>query len=270
MLRSMHDLDNYSIAATDGNIGEVIDFLFDDHEWVLRYFVVETGSWLSSRKVLLSPIGIQKINWRKKEFPAFITKEQVKNSPNIDTDKPVSRQHEIDTLGYYGYPYYWGSAGIWGDSMYPYSLYGGIVQYPEEHEELDTNALTREEANRESHQNDDPNLRSCKTIIGYHIHATDGEIGHVSGLIIEDDTMAVRYLIVDTANWFGGHKTLISPEWIKNMDWLEQSVTSNLTRDKIKTAPEYQAKESLNREQEIAVYDHYGLPGYWDKDKKPA
>lgn len=82
MLRSMHDLENYSIAATDGNVGEVIDFLFDDEKWVVRYLVVETGSWLSSRKVLLSSIGIQETNWQEKEFSVSITKEQVKNIRN--------------------------------------------------------------------------------------------------------------------------------------------------------------------------------------------
>ena len=250
MLRSMHDLENYSIAATDGHIGKVTDFLFDDKEWVVRYFVVETGGWLSSRKALISPIGIQKTDWQDKVFPVSITKEQVKNSPNIDTDKPVSRQHEINLLGYYGYPYYWGSMGIWGDSMYPYTLYDGILQRPKEQQELDRLALERDETNSKQHQNDDPHLRSCKSIIGYYIHAIDGDIGHVSGLIIGDNTMAVRYLIVDTTNWFGGHKVLISPEWIEKMGWSDNSVTIELTRDKIKEAPEYLSNKELDKEQE--------------------
>ncbi|MCG6201810.1 PRC-barrel domain-containing protein [Psychromonas antarctica] len=261
MLRSMYDLDHYSIAATDGNVGEVTDFLFDDKEWVVRYFVVETGSWLSNRKVLISPIGILKTNWLKKVFPVSITKEQVENSPKIDTDKPVSRQHEIDLLGHYGYPFYWGSTGFWGDGMHPYLLSSGLGQDPQK--ELDSTALAHEEINRELHQNDDPNLRSCKTIIGYHIHAIDGDIGHVSELLIEDDTMAARYLIVDTTNWFGGKKVLISPEWIEEMDWFDNSVTINLTCLQIKEAPEYHPNEELNRDNELAVYNHYGFTGYW-------
>ena len=266
MLHSMHDLENYSIAATDGNIGEVIDFLFDDEKWVVRYLVVKTGNWLSSRKVLISPIGIQKTNWQEKLFPVSITKEQVKNSPDIDIDKPVSRQHEVDFLEYYGYPYYWGDTCIWGDSMYPYSLYAGIVQYPEQLHEVDGLVVARNKAHSEQHQDDDPNLRSGNTIVGYHIHAIDRNIGHVSGLIIEDNTMAVRYLIIDTTNWFGGHKVLISPEWIKRMDWSDNSVTVNLTSKQVKEAPEYLSNKALTREHEVAVYEHYGLPGYWEKD----
>jgi len=270
MLRSMNDLENYSIAATDGNVGEVTDFLFDDEKWVVRYFVVETGSWLSRRKVLLSPIGIQKANLQEKVFPVSITKEQVKNSPKINTDKPVSRQHEIALLGYYGYPYYWGSAGFWGNGMYPYSLHPGFAQFPKTQEELDSTALALEEANRELHQNEDPNLRSCQTIIDYQIHAIDGDIGHVSGLLIEDNTMAVRYFIVDTTNWFGGHKVVISPEWIEEIDWLDNSVTINLTRQQIKEASAYHSSKELKRDHELALFDHYGLSGYWTREEEAS
>ncbi|WP_392384313.1 PRC-barrel domain-containing protein [Marinomonas primoryensis] len=268
MLRSMHDLERYTIAATDGNVGEVKDFLFDDEEWVVRYFVVETGSWLSSRKVLISPIGIQKANLKEKVFPVSITKEQVKDSPSVNTDKPISRQHEMDHLGYYGYPYYWGGTGLWGAGMYPYSLSPGFGLYADSKEESDSTELANEKANRELHQNDDPNLRSCKTVIGYHIHAVDGELGHVSGLLIEENTMAVRYLMVDTTNWFSGKKVLISPEWIENIDWIDNSVHINLTRHQIKEAPEYHSTKDLNREHELAVYDHYGLTGYWARAEK--
>jgi hypothetical protein len=119
MLRSMKDLENYAIRATDGIIGHVKDFYFDDGTWVVRYLVVETGSWLSSRKVLISPMAIGHPEWTGRVLPVSITKEQVKNSPDIDTDRPVSRQHERQYLEYYGYPFYWGGAGLWGAGVYP-------------------------------------------------------------------------------------------------------------------------------------------------------
>src|SRR5664279_428506 len=122
MLRSMNDLEDCVIHATDGSIGQVKDLYFDDKAWVIRYLVVDTGSWLSSRNVLISPIAIGHPNWTEKVLPVSITKEQVKNSPSIDTDKPVSRQHEMRYLGYYGYPLYWGGAGLWGGGMYPYIM----------------------------------------------------------------------------------------------------------------------------------------------------
>jgi len=85
MLRSMKDLEGYAIRATDGAIGHVTDFYFDDEAWVVRYLVVETGSWLSSRKVLISPIAIGQPNWTDKVLPVAITREQVKNSPTTLT-----------------------------------------------------------------------------------------------------------------------------------------------------------------------------------------
>lgn len=107
MLRSMHEFKSYTIGATDGEIGHVSDFFFEDRGWIIRYLVVETGSWLLSRKVLLSPFSLMEADWMHKRLPTRITREQVKNSPDIDTHMPVSRQHEIQTANYYGYPYYY-------------------------------------------------------------------------------------------------------------------------------------------------------------------
>ena len=125
MLRNTKDIENCVIGATDGIIGHVKDLYFDDEAWVIRYLVVDTGPWLSSRKVLISPIAISSPNWTEEILPVSITKEQVKNSPDIDTDKPVSRQHENAYMGYYGYPYYWDGAGLWGGGAYPGMLMTG-------------------------------------------------------------------------------------------------------------------------------------------------
>ena len=129
MLRTAKDLENYAINATDGPIGHVKDFYFDDDAWVVRYLVVDAGSWLNSRKVLISPMSVHQPTWQERTLPVSLTKEQVKKSPVIDTDKPVSRQNEEQTLGYYGYPYYWGGAGIWGDGLYPYAMLPSYAGY---------------------------------------------------------------------------------------------------------------------------------------------
>lgn len=268
MLRSMNDLEDYTIAASDDNVGEVTDFLFDDEEWVIRYLIVETGHWFSSRKVLISPISIQQANWKEKVLPVLITKEQVKNSPNIDTDKPVSRQHERDYLGHYGYPYYWGGTGLWAGGMYPYLMYPGHIDSLSEQEESHKANLTPETGNLEEQQKGDPNLRSCKTIIGYRVRARDGDLGHISEILVEENTWAVRYLVINTSNWWLGHKVLVSPEWIEEVQWLDKSVTINLSRQLIKDAPGYDSAEQINRHQEAAVYKHYGLTGYWARAPK--
>ncbi|MCJ7593033.1 MAG: PRC-barrel domain-containing protein, partial [Woeseiaceae bacterium] len=256
MLRTINDLEDYAIRATDGNIGQVKDVYFDDEAWVVRYLVVDTGSWLSSRKVLISPIAIGQPNWTDKVLPVSITKDQVKNSPDIDTDKPVSRQHEMQYLGHYGYPYYWGGAGLWGDGAYPGVMltgYGGLVSTPYHEGPEAAEAFANAEAAR--HQDDDLHLRSCKAVMGYHIQATDGDIGHVQGLLVDEKTWAIRYMIVDTSNWWLGHQVLIVPQWIQDVSWPDATVTVNLTRQAVKDAPPYDSAAQLDRKAEMDVHE---------------
>ena len=269
MLRSMNDLEDYAIRATDGTIGHVKDFYFDDAAWVIRYLVVDTGSWLSSRKVLISPIAIGQPDWSAMVLPVSITKEQVKNSPDIDTEKPVSRQHEMRYLGYYGYPYYWGGAGLWGGGLYPNMMapaYGGFVATPNSAQSQAETSIARAEAAR--HQNDNPNLRSCKAVMSYHIQATDGDIGHVDGLIFDEETWAIRYLIVNTSNWWMGHQVLIAPQWISSVTWHDATVSVNLTQQAVRDAPLYDPAAQLDRTLEVGLHKHYGRPGYWAAEEK--
>lgn len=269
MLRSMNDLENYTIHATDGTIGHVTDFYFDDERWVIRYLVVDTGTWLSSRKVLISPVAIGNPDWTEKILPVSITKEQVKNSPNIDTEKPVSRQHEMQYLEYYGYPFYWGDAGLWGGGVYPNMMmpnYAGFISTPHAVNPEAEEAYARADAAR--HQDDDPHLRSCKAVMDYHIQAVDGDIGHVQGLLVDEETWAIRYFIVDTSNWWLGHLVLIAPQWIQKVSWSDKTVSVDLTRQSVKDAPAYDAAAQMNREQEVNIFKHYGHPAYWEDEVK--
>jgi sporulation protein YlmC with PRC-barrel domain len=269
MLRSMSDLEGYAIRATDGTIGHVKDFYFDDEDWVVRYLIVDTGSWLSSRKVLISPIAVGQSSWADKILSVSITREQVKNSPDIDTDKPVSRQHEMEYLGYYSYPYYWGGAGFWGPGIYP-SMRAMGVGYAGSNSEYLTAAADQTQLAREArrYENDDPHLRSGKAVMKYHIEASDGGIGHLQGLLLDQDTWAIRYLIVDTSNWWLGHQVLIAPQWIKNVSWPDHTVRVNLTRQAVKDAPPYDPALTLDRAKEIGLHKHYERAGYWADEVK--
>ena len=263
MLRSLNDLEQYEMGATDGDIGRVVDFYFDDDTWVIRYLVVETGSWLSSRKVLISPMAVHGTDWNHERLPLMLTREQVKNAPSIDTDRPVSRQNEIEFLSYYGYPYYWSGGSLWGSELFPYALspgYNGISEDP-----VERAAVNREISNRvwAEHKNDDPHLRSCKALIGHHIHATDGEIGHVSTLLVDEKSWAIRYMVVDTSNWWMGHRVLVAPQWITDISWANESVTVNLTRERIQTAKDFDSTAELNTERETALYRHHQQESYW-------
>ncbi len=257
MLRSMQEIKNYTIGATDGEIGHVTDFFFDDEDWVIRYLVVETGSWLLTRKVLISPYSLQEADWQHKRLPVQISRDQVKNSPDIDTDKPVSRQQEMRYADFYGYPYYWGGMGMWGDLQYvPMVPFGGQGLSPAD--------VTKIEATQHAH--DDPHLRSCQAVVGYHIHASDGDIGHVQGMLVDEDSWALRYLVVDTTNWWGGHQVLVAPKWIEAISWADSKVNINLSRQAIKDSPSFDSTAELNRLYEMDLYRHYQRSAYWDQE----
>ena len=274
MLRSMKDLEDYAIRATDGVVGLVKDCYFDDQAWAIRYLVVDTGTWLSSRKVLISPIAIGQPNWAERVLPVAITKEQVKNSPDIDTEKPVSRQHEIRYFGYYGYPYYWGGGGLWASGAYPnmtLPAYAGFDSTPAPSQlEADKGFVEAAsvQAEQARHRNDDPHLRSCKAVIDNHIQASDGDIGHVQGMLVDEETWAIRYLIVDTSNWWLGHQVLIAPQWIEAVSWADATVTLKLTQQAVRDAPPYDPALPLDRIQEAGIHAHYGRPGYWAGETK--
>jgi hypothetical protein len=202
-------------------------------------------------------------DWSAHKLPVAITKEQVKNSPDIDTDQPVSRQHETQYLGYYGYPNYWGDVGLWGDGMVPFAMYPGDAGLPGDRAERLRAITEGEKAERARHRDDDPHLRSCKAVIGYHIQATDGEVGHVDEMLVDEETWAVRYLVVNTSNWWVGHKVLIAPQWISGVHWSDQTVTVDLSRESVKAAPPYDAALVLDRPEESGLYTHYGRPPYW-------
>lgn len=264
MLRSAKQLEGFAIGATDGPIGKVKDFYFDDEAWVVRYLVADTSKWLGGRDVLISPYSLGQPDWDGKTLPVTVTKEQVRNSPGIDSDLPVSRQYERSYLGYYGYPYYWGGRGLWGQGFYPgalpletgvepYDSYQGYLRAP----------TNRDEKN-------DPHLRSCNAVRGHHIVASDGEIGHVQGFLVDDATWSIRYLVVDTSNWWMGHKVLVSPEWIGSLNWADSTVSVDLTREQIKAAPAYDASQPFSRDSEGALYGYYNRNGYWRDPSRRA
>ena len=265
MLHSVKSFENATIGATDGQIGHVKDIYFDDQLWVIRYLVVNTGLWLIGRKVLISPISLRKPDWPGQTFPATITKEQVKHSPDINTDKPVSRQHEEQYLDYFGYPVYWGGSGLWGDGLFPVAM---EVGYPDYELELAGQRNRIEHYWRiehRRHKDDDPHLRSFKAIHHYKLVANDGEIGHVADLLIDAKTWAICYIVIETSHWWSGHKVLISPEWISQVSWPDKKVTVNLSRDCVKNSPVYDPKKEWNREHDIALYHHYDRQPYWEE-----
>jgi len=243
------------MSAVDGDIGKTEDFLFDDVIWVIRYLVADVGGWLSGRQVLISPIALGEP--RPTAFEVNLTKEQIEKSPDLDVAKPISRQQEEGLRSHYGWPVYWESTAVIGaEPAIP--VPPAAENAREQREKEDRERHVGKEVVESSH------LRSVKAVSGYHIAATDGELGHVSDFIVDDDMWHIRYIVIDTRNWLPGKKVLISPQWVQEIEWLESRVYLDLSREKVKNAPEYDPSAPINREFEEVLYDYYGRPRYWE------
>lgn len=238
MLRNLNALTGYKLQATDGELGAVDEFYFDDVSWKVRYMVVRTGGWLAGRKVLISPVALGSPNWKNETFPANLTMEQVRNSPDIDTEKTVTRQHELDLHGHYAWPLYWGDA-----------FYGGSM----------SGSPLLMESEPQPFRGGDSHLQGTRAVTGYGLHAADGHVGHVRDYIV-DDGWNIRYLVVDTGIWLPGRKVLISPHWIESVNWDTAEVFVDLTREAIKRSPEYDPDHAVSEDYESELYDHYGRP----------
>jgi hypothetical protein len=249
MLRSLKELRDYILAAKDGHIGRTRDFLFDDTAWTIRYMVADTGTWLPRKKVLISPVSLGQPDWKSHLFQVTLTKKQIEKSPPLESDAPVSQEYERRWHEYYNWSPYWYGGGIWGAGPLPQGLIEGARP------KGDKPAVVEAPAH---------NLRSTTEVMGYHIQAKDGEIGHVEDFIVDDASWAIRYMAVDTRNWIPGKKVLVAPTWITDIEWAEGKVHVDLTRKLMKNGPEYDPRTLVNREYEIRLYDYYGRPKYWE------
>ena len=245
MLYKAKSLKGYKLNSRDGEIGKTKEFYFDDRFWTVRYLVADTGNWLPGRQVLISPHALGVVNSEAEDIGVDLTKKQIEDSPSLDSDKPVSRQFEQAYYGHYGYPIYWAGLCAWGYYPYPARVPGQWEKPSKEEKAWD------------------PDLRSTNDVSGHHIQGTDGEIGHVEDFFIDVQTWTIRYLIVDTHNWWPGKKILVSPQWIERISWGERKVFVNLLRETIKNSPEFKEDSLLSRAYETGLYRHYNRPGYW-------
>lgn len=258
MLRSTKELQGYTLGASDGAIGVVREFYFDDDAWIIRYLVAETGSWLMGRQVLIPPRMIETPDDEQRMLPVNLTRKQIENSPSIDTDKPVSRQFEEQYHQYYGWPSYWGVSGLGLAQPNP-----SVPDYiaPTAPALAAQDAL--EQLQHQEQQSADPHLRSSAEVEGYHLQANDEGIGHIDDFLIDDTTWAIRYLVIDTRNWWPGKKVLIAPLWIKDISWPERKVYLDLLRQAIEEAPVYDGYAEIDRDYEARLFKHYNQPGHW-------
>jgi len=224
MLHNVTELYGYKLAAFDGEIGHLTDFYFDDKIWVIRYLVVDTGSWLTGRLVLLSPHSFGRWDAYEKTLQVKLQKKQIQNSPSIESHKPVSHQYETEYYRYYGWPAYWNGSAIWGLGGFP-------VVLPPSKDEMEAHL-------EQHHHRNDKHLQSTQAVADYHIQALGETIGHLSGFLVDDRSWEIRNLVVETGHWYSGKEILISPTKVERISYEESKVYVNITKAEIEQASE--------------------------------
>lgn len=242
MLRRLRDYEGFEVWSRDGHeLGRVEDFFFDEDKWAVRYVVVKAGTWLTGRSVLLSPFSIERLAWDDARIEFRLTQAQIERAPGADLEQPISRRWESEYSGYYGIPMYWAGPDVWGMWATPV-----LAQSPTSEKTAPPAADVRT-----------PHVRSIDEVTGYHIHATDGEIGHVEDYLVDDESWRIRYLMIDTSNWIGGRTVLIAPEWAERIDWGRQQVVLDVTRDTVKQSPEYDPAADIDGKYERRLADAF-------------
>jgi hypothetical protein len=241
MKRSITSLIGYSIKAIDGEIGKIKEFSFDDETWTVRFLIVKTGNWLTSRKVLISPEALISSDWDKENFKVNLTREQIRNSPEIDIDKPFSPQQEIKIFDYYKVNLN-GSGGIVAMEMKK------PVKQPSDAEDVFTSALKSYGNNL---------LHNTRKVIGYTISAVDGTIGKINDFIFNDSNWKLDFMVVDNVDWNPEEKVIISPKRIKEIKWESSSVIVNTMVELVKDSPEYHPDLPIGEAYEDDLENHY-------------
>lgn len=226
MLRSLKQLYGIQLGATDGGIGHVKDFYFDDRNWAIRYLAVDTGSWLPGRQVLLAPHALSRLDQADRILRVNLTKKQIENSPPIESHKPVSRQYEAEYYRYYGWPYYWQGAGLWGMSGFP------ILELP-------VKPLPSESTAVFGPQPDQPeaHLRSTQAVNGYHLRTGDSIMGHICDFIMDAQSWAIGQLVIKTGHTLFGRELLIPTKYVDRISFEESTVSASLTKHGVEQSP---------------------------------
>src|SRR5262245_9738650 len=228
MVQKVEDLIGFTLHAIDGDIGRVYDVYFDDRHWTVRYLVVDTRHWLPGRRVLLSPVSIRHADWARHEIDVGLSREEIRRSPSVDTDQPLGRRTLALFRECYTMPYSWALGGFfWGS---------GSQDGPG--------------SQSSRRRGGDPRLRSARLVSDYRVTAIDGDVGHVGGFLVDDDSWALRGLIVKKRHWPFGKRVLVPSEWIAWMSWIELVVHIDLPLGRILHAPDYdpsQQNQELTR-----------------------
>lgn len=258
MLRKMSALQNFNLRGVNGDLGKVTDFYFDQHQFILRYIIIDTGSWLKDEQTIISTEVIKNIDYQNKLINTDLEAEKIESAPSPDKNKPVSKAVEEKLSKYFNWPLYWISDH---STAGPTILAGSPMR-----EKLYDFQNIIDEKSLNTEDEVESNLRSFKEVKNYHIKAENKEFGYLKDLFVDEDNWQIRYLLIDTRNFFPGKKILIAPSWIQNISWDKEKIYISQTKEELKNCPEYQEKRSeqlVERSYEEKLYDHYNKIKYW-------
>lgn len=255
MLYAISAIHGYAIEASEGPIGTVDDVLFDDRSWKIRWLVVATGSWLAERKVLLHPTVVIDTDHDLKRLSVNLTKARVEGSLDIAQDLPVSRQIESNLYDYYDWDPMWGAVSDFDAGAIAVPIRMPLL-------EEDAGHFRPFQAAPGNHDDGDPHLRSLSEVTGYDLEAKDGGIGHVENFLFDDVEWILRYLVVDTRNWWPGKHVLLSTRAVTAIDWPKSRIELDVTRETVRSGPEWDPAAVIDRAYEMRLHHHYGWSGY--------
>ncbi|MBA5777541.1 PRC-barrel domain-containing protein [Stappia sp. F7233] len=252
MLINANSVIGCRIAASDGDIGSIRDILFDDHAWTCRWLVLDTGNWLRKRLVLVPTDFIDKADTDAGRITVRTDRQAIEAGPHPDRHEPVSRKMERVLLEHYRLEPYW--------RLWPY-----YPSTPDDAERPAQSDMTEkwDIAATAERTEEDTHLRSVNEVDGYAIAASDGDIGHLEDLILDEDGFAIRYIVVDTKNWWPGKKCLLLPRSIRAISWSTNQASVDLTRKQIKDAPEYDPGVPIDRLFEKRFFNYLQFTPYW-------
>lgn len=190
-------------------IGIVDDLLIEDGSWNVRYLAVTTNVPLT-RRVLLSPVAIDRFDHASKSIATTLTAQQVVDSPPLNCDQPISRQYEEALVDYFGWPIYW---------------FGRTILKPQTLE-----AMAASDAMSSVDETSCTNLRSAAEICGYQIQTHNGVAGVMNDLVIQLDAWTVDFATADSKSWLPSESSMFSTNWIRQIDWYSQNVAIDLSK----------------------------------------
>jgi uncharacterized protein YrrD len=227
MLHSIQQRYGEKLRASDGEIGHVRDFYFDDNNWTVRYLVADTGGWLSGRLVLISPHALGHLYPEGKVLLVNLSRQQIEDSPSIEEHKPVSRQLEEEYHRHYGYAYYAESMPLWGLGGYPV-----LAPPPRE---------------TDPQQGVDSHLRSARVVANYKVEANDGVVGAVTDFLIDGRTWVIREIVIECGHWYAGKKVVISTDKVSRISHDQSTIYVDSTKQAFAEASEQPQSVKVDR-----------------------